>query len=67
MAYPFGSRHVNVNSLFAVVHASRRASIHVEVLAEVLGQLQADQFDLLAHVAFDRPVQDLTKQNFCIK
>ena len=32
----------------------RRASIHVEVLAEVLGQLEADQFDLLAHIAYGR-------------
>ena len=35
----------------------RRTSIHVEVLAEVLGQPEADQFDLLAHIAFGRPVR----------
>jgi type I restriction enzyme R subunit len=35
----------------------RRASIHVEVLAEVLGQSEADQFDLLAHIAYGRPVR----------
>ena len=35
----------------------RRASVHVEVLAEVLGQPEADQFDLLAHIAFGRPVR----------
>ncbi|MBN1815674.1 MAG: carboxypeptidase regulatory-like domain-containing protein, partial [Anaerolineae bacterium] len=35
----------------------RRASIHVEVLSEVLGQPEADQFDLLAHVAYDRPLR----------
>jgi type I restriction enzyme R subunit len=35
----------------------RRASIHVEVLAEVLGQPEADQFDLLAHIAYDRPLR----------
>jgi type I restriction enzyme R subunit len=35
----------------------RRASIHVEVLAEVLGQPEADQFDLLAHIAFDKPIR----------
>jgi type I restriction enzyme R subunit len=35
----------------------RRASIHVEVLAEVLGQPEADQFDLLAHIAYGRPVR----------
>jgi type I restriction enzyme R subunit len=35
----------------------RRASIHVEVLAEVLGQPEADQFDLLAHIAYGQPVR----------
>jgi type I restriction enzyme R subunit len=35
----------------------RQASVHVEVLAEVLGQPEADQFDLLAHIAFGRPVR----------
>lgn len=32
-------------------------SVQVEVLAEVLEQPQADQFDLLAHIAFDKPVR----------
>ncbi len=32
-------------------------SIHVEVLAEVLAQPRADQFDLLAHIAFDKPIR----------
>jgi type I restriction enzyme R subunit len=35
----------------------RRASIHIEVLAEVLGQPEPDQFDLLAHIAYGRPVR----------
>ncbi len=30
--------------------------MHVDVLAEVLNQPEADQFDLLAHLAFDRPL-----------
>jgi type I restriction enzyme R subunit len=34
-----------------------RASVHIDVLAEVLDQSDADQFDLLAHIAFDRPVR----------
>jgi len=34
----------------------RRASIHVEVLAEVLGQPEADQLDLLAHIAYGKPL-----------
>jgi len=34
-----------------------RASVHVDVLAEVLGQPEADQFDLLAHITFDQPVR----------
>lgn len=32
-------------------------SIHVDVLAEVLKQPRADQFDLLAHIAFGRPIR----------
>ncbi|MBI4517196.1 MAG: DEAD/DEAH box helicase family protein [Deltaproteobacteria bacterium] len=32
-------------------------SVHAEVLAEVLNQPRADQFDLLAHIAFDRPIR----------
>lgn len=33
------------------------ASIHPEVLAEVLGRDDADAFDLLAHLAFDAPLR----------
>jgi len=33
------------------------ASIHPEVLAEVLGRGDADAFDLLAHLAFDAPLR----------
>lgn len=35
----------------------RRASIHPEVLAEVLSQPEADAFDFLAHLAFGAPVR----------
>ena len=34
-----------------------RYSIHPEVLAEVLGQPEADTFDLLCHIAFARPIR----------
>ena len=40
----------------------RRVSVHVDVLAEVLGQQEADQFDLLAHIAFDRPVRSRSER-----
>lgn len=33
------------------------ASVYVDVLAEVLGQTDADQYDLLAHLAFDAPIR----------
>jgi type I restriction enzyme R subunit len=33
-----------------------QASIHVDVLAEVLNQPEADQFDLLGHIAFEHPI-----------
>lgn len=35
----------------------RRASVHPEALAEVLGQPEADTYDLLAHVAFGAPIR----------
>jgi type I restriction enzyme R subunit len=41
----------------AFLNELQAASVHVEVLAEVLGQSEADQFDLLAHLAFDRPLR----------
>jgi type I restriction enzyme R subunit len=34
-----------------------RSSIHPEVLAEVLGQPEADSFDLLCHIAFGSPIR----------
>jgi type I restriction enzyme R subunit len=34
-----------------------RSSIHPEVLAEVLGQTEADAFDLLSNLAFGAPIQ----------
>jgi type I restriction enzyme R subunit len=33
------------------------ASVYVDVLAEVLGQSDADPYDLLAHLAFDAPIR----------
>jgi type I restriction enzyme R subunit len=41
----------------ALLDDLRQASIHVGVLAEVLGQPEADQFDLLAHIVYDRPLR----------
>jgi type I restriction enzyme R subunit len=38
------------------LEALEEASVHIEVLAEVLAQPRADQFDLLAHIAFGNPV-----------
>jgi type I restriction enzyme, R subunit len=40
----------------AFLRALEAASVHVEVLAEVLAQPHAELFDLLAHIAFDRPI-----------
>ena len=40
----------------AFLQALEAASVHVEVLAEVLAQPRADQFDLLAHIAFAKPL-----------
>ena len=31
-------------------------SVHIEVLAEILAQPRADQFDLLAHIAYGKPI-----------
>ena len=35
----------------------QRSSVYIDVLAEVLGQTEADQFDLLGHLAFDAPLR----------
>ncbi|WNC60572.1 DEAD/DEAH box helicase family protein [Thermosynechococcus sp. QS41] len=35
----------------------RQSSIHPEILAEVLGQPEADAFDLLCHIAFGSPIR----------
>ena len=35
----------------------RQASIHPEVLAEVMGRPEADTFDLLSHLAFGTPIR----------
>ena len=40
----------------AFLDALQTASVHVEVLAEILEQPEADQFDLLNHIAFGKPV-----------
>jgi type I restriction enzyme R subunit len=40
----------------------RRASIHLDVLAEVLSRPEADQFDLLAHIAFDSLVRSRSER-----
>lgn len=37
-------------------------SVHVEVLAEVLAQPKADQFDLLAQIAFGKPIHTRDEQ-----
>jgi type I restriction enzyme R subunit len=34
-----------------------RSSVHPQVLAEVMGRLEADAFDLLAHLAFGTPIR----------
>ena len=41
----------------AFLEELRRSSIHPEVLAEVLGQPEADAFDLLCHIAFGSPIR----------
>jgi len=40
----------------------RRASVHIDVLAEVLDRSDADRFDLLAHIAFDRPARSRSER-----
>lgn len=40
----------------AFLEELRRSSIHPEVLAEVLGQPDADAFDLISHLAFGGPI-----------
>ena len=40
-----------------LIAALEEESVHIEVLAEVLTQPRADQFDLLAHIAFGQPIR----------
>lgn len=35
----------------------QNASVYVDILADVLGQSEADQFDLLGHLTFDTPLR----------
>jgi len=46
----------------AFLEELRQSSIHPEVLAEVLGQSEADTFDLLAHIAFGNPIRTRTER-----
>jgi len=41
----------------AFIEDLRQSSIHPEVLAEVLGQSEADAFDLLCNIAFGSPIR----------
>jgi type I restriction enzyme R subunit len=40
----------------------RQASVHPDVIAEVLAQAEADTFDLLAHLAFGSPIRTRTER-----
>jgi type I restriction enzyme R subunit len=44
------------------VQALEAASVNVDVLGEVLVQPEADQFDLLAHIAFGRPIRSRSER-----
>lgn len=41
----------------AFLEGLARSSVHPQVLAEILGQPEADAFDLLAHIAFGSPIR----------
>jgi type I restriction enzyme R subunit len=47
---------VNPEQRRAFLEDLRRSSIHPEVLAEVLGQTEADTFDLLSNLAYGAPI-----------
>jgi len=48
---------LDTNQRRVFLEGLRRFSIHPEVLAEVLGQTEADTFDLLCHIAFGDPIR----------
>lgn len=48
---------VNPSTRGKFLDALEQASVYVEVLADVLGRSNGDQFDILAHVAFDTPIR----------
>jgi type I restriction enzyme R subunit len=53
---------VDPDQLHVFLGDLQRASVDVDVLAEVLGQPEADRFDLLAHIAFDQPVRSRSER-----
>ena len=53
---------VDADRRHAFLDDLQRASVFVDVLADVLGKPEADQFDLLAHIAFDRPVRSRSER-----
>ena len=53
---------VDADQRRAFLEDLQRASVFVDVLADVLGKPEADQFDLLAHIAFDRPVRSRSER-----
>ncbi|MDD5368047.1 MAG: DEAD/DEAH box helicase family protein [Anaerolineaceae bacterium] len=48
---------INAISRHKLLTDLQNASIYVDVLADVLGQSEADQFDLLGHLAFEAPLR----------
>ena len=48
---------VDAEQRHALLGNLHRDSVHVDVLAEVLDRSDADQFDLLGHIAFARPIR----------
>jgi type I restriction enzyme R subunit len=53
---------INCNRRRQFLAELRQASIHPDVLAEVLVQPEADAFDLLAHLAFGSPIRTRTER-----
>lgn len=47
----------DANQRKVLIEQLEKASVQIDVLADVLEQPQADQFDLLAHLAYGRPLR----------
>ena len=53
---------INATTRRKLLSDLKNASVYVDILADVLGQSEADQFDLLAHLTFGTPLRSRSER-----